>query len=417
MKIKKIAFALIATLTILLVSTTASASNVYVQLNGELIDFTDENGNRVDAQIVNSRTMVPLRKIFELLGATVEWDNDTRTAFATKENTSIKLQIDNQIAEVIENGVSRKIELDSKPILINDRTMVPLRFISESLGKQVAWDNIEQTAIIIDYDYFTNQIKQKSPMLYKTLTTKKDSAVIQITREYYDLLDSSNNNTSSVYATISNDSEDTQSILVDFTGTSELFDEIKKEGWSSISLISKFDENGFVISTNSSQLNKMLLQKRYEYKNLELKGKYNDSFSDAIKSYFDIEESKINVGTFVKMKTDFEQFLTLFTASNSQGNSVIKNVKITSLSPNNILNDYAAFDNIIFDNEFVKTFNVINKLLFNYDIKFEDVLYDYPTMDMTLNISENNDQIVTVANIVLVNNFNEKVVYNVKVTK
>ena len=417
MKIKKIAFALIATLTILLVSTTTFASNVYVQLNGELIDFTDANGNRVDAQIVNSRTMVPLRKIFELLGATVEWDNDTRTAFATKENTSIKLQIDNQIAEVIENGVSRKIKLDSKPILINDRTMVPLRFISESLGKQVAWDNIEQTAIIIDYDYFTNQIKQKSPMLYKTLTTKKDSAIIQITREYYDLLDSSNNSTSSVYATISNDSEDTQSILIDFTGTSELFNEIKKEGWSSISLISKFDKNGFTISTNSSQLNKMLSQKRYEYENLELKGKYNDSFADAIKSYFDIEESKINVGTFIKMKTDFEQFLTLFTASNSQESSVMKNVKIASLSPNNILNDYAAFDNIIFDNEFVKTFNVINKLLFNYDIKFEDALYDYPTMDMTLNVSENNNQIVSSANIVLVNNFNEKVVYNVKVTK
>ena len=420
MKIKKIVVALIATLTILLVNTTTFAGNVYVQLNGELIDFTDANGNRVDAQIVNSRTMVPLRKIFELLGATVDWDNETRTAFAVKGDTSIKLQIDNPIAEVTEDGVNRKIQLDSKPILINDRTMVPLRFISESLGKQVAWDKVEQTAIIIDYDYFTNRIKQKSPMLYKTLTTQKDSAVIQISREYYDLIDATNNNVSSVYATISNDSENTQSILVDFTGNSELFNEIKKEGWGSVSLISKFDDEGFTISTFSSlssKLNQMLINKKYTYEEFDLKGKYNDDFSEAIKSWFGVEEDKINVGTFIKMKTAFDDFLTLFTASNTQSGTTIKNVKITALTSNNMLNDYAAFDNIIFNNEFVKTFNVINKIFFNYDIKFEDVLYDYPTFDMTMNISENNNQIISTINIVLVNEFSEKVIYNVKVTK
>ena len=172
---KKVIITVLTIITTLLVCTTTFASNVYVQLNGELIDFTDANGNRVDAQIVNSRTMVPLRKIFELLGANVEWDNNTRTAFAVKGNTSIKLQIDNPVAEVVENGVNRRIQLDSKPILINDRTMVPLRFISESLGKQVAWDKVEQTAIIIDYDYFANQIKQKenAVILSSTILSKR----------------------------------------------------------------------------------------------------------------------------------------------------------------------------------------------------------------------------------------------------
>ena len=117
------------------------------------------------------------------------------------------------------------------------------------------------------------------------------------------------------------------------------------------------------------------------------------------------------------MKTAFDDFLTLFTASNTQNGTTIKNVKITALTSNNMLNDYAAFDNIIFNNEFVKTFNVINKIFFNYDIKFEDVLYDYPTFDMTMNISENNNQIISTINIVLVNEFSEKVIYNVKVTK
>lgn len=414
---KKFIITLATMLTMLLICTTTFASNVYVQLNGEIVDFTDSNGNRVDAQIVNSRTMVPLRKIFELLGATVEWDNDTRTASAQKDAISIKLQIDNPIAEVSNNGEIRKIELDSKPILINDRTMVPLRFISESLGKQVAWDTREQTAIIIDYDYFANQIKKKSPMLYKAITTESDVATIQISREYYDLRNSSNNTTSSVYATVSNDSQNTQSILVDFNGTSELFREIKNEGWSSISLVAKFDDNGITYSSSLPLLYQMLPKKNYTYEELELAGKYNDTFSEALKNFFGIKEENINITTFVKMNNDFNNFMSLFNASNTSTSTTITNNKFSSITTNNILCDYAMFDNIIFNNEFAKSFNVINKLFFNYDVQFDNLVYDYPTVDMSIKIQENGTQITSVITITLVNNFNEKVIYNIKVAK
>ena len=414
---KKFIITLATMLTMLLICTTTFASNVYVQLNGEIVDFTDSNGNRVDAQIVNSRTMVPLRKIFELLGATVEWDNDTRTASAQKDAISIKLQIDNPIAEVSNNGEIRKIELDSNPILINDRTMVPLRFISESLGKQVAWDTREQTAIIIDYDYFANQIKKKSPMLYKAITTESDVATIQISREYYDLRNSSNNTTSSVYATVSNDSQNTQSILVDFNGTSELFREIKNEGWSSISLVAKFDDNGITYSSSLPLLYQMLPKKNYTYEELELAGKYNDTFSEALKNFFGIKEENINITTFVKMNNDFNNFMSLFNASNTSTSTTITNNKFSSITTNNILCDYAMFDNIIFNNEFAKSFNVINKLFFNYDVQFDNLVYDYPTVDMSIKIQENGTQITSVITITLVNNFNEKVIYNIKVAK
>ena len=414
---KKIIITLATILTLLLIGTTTFASNVYVQLNGEIIDFTDSNGNRVDAQIVNNRTMVPLRKIFELLGATVEWDNSTRTASAQKDDVSIKLQIDNPIAEVSTNGITRKIELDSKPILINDRTMVPLRFISESLGKQVAWDAREQTAIIIDYDYFVNQIKKKSPMLYKAIMTEKDVATIQISREYYDLRNSANNTISSVFATISNDSKNTQSILVDFTGSSELFREIKNEGWSSIGLVAKFDDNGITYSSNLPLLNQMLPKKNYTYEELELTGKYNDSFGEALKNFFGIKEEDINITTFVKMNSDFNNFMSLFNASNTSTTTIITNNKFNAITTNNILYDYATFDNIIFNNEFAKSFNVINKLFFNYDVQFDNLVYDYPTVDMNIKIQEDGTQITSVITITLVNNFNEKVIYNVKVAK
>ena len=136
-------------------------AGVSVELNGEKINFTDENGFTVNPQIINNRTMVPLRKIFETLGAKIEWYGDTETVIAQKGDTTVKLQINNPIAEVTKDGVSSKITLDSKPVIVENRTLVPLRFISESLEKQVAWDQETQTAIIIDYEYFINEIKGK----------------------------------------------------------------------------------------------------------------------------------------------------------------------------------------------------------------------------------------------------------------
>lgn len=414
MKNKKFLITFFMMVLISLLSSVAFASNVYVQLNGEYIDFTDDKGQRVDAQIVNDSTMVPLRKIFELLGATVEWDDDTKTAFAVKDNISIKLQIDNSVAEVTKDGVLKKVSLTSKPILINNRTMVPLRFISESLEKQVAWDAREQTAIIIDYNYFVELIKTKSPLLYKSLLSENQSAIIQISRNYYDLKDSANNNISSVYATISNDTENSQSILVDFTGTSELFSEIKNEGWSSIGLNIKYDENVFSYSSGMSVLNKMLPQKQYTYKDVDLKGKYNDSFEEAMKNFFGLSEEEINITTFAKMKNDFNNFITLFDATNTATTSTIKNKKLSS-TLNNILSDYATFDNIIFSNTFSKSFNVINKLFFNYDVIFDNLLYDYSTIDANMQIEEIEGKFISTISIVLLNDFNEKVVYNIKI--
>ena len=414
---KKVIITLVTTLTMLLICTTTFASNVYVQLNGEIVDFTDSNGNRVDAQIVNSRTMVPLRKIFELLGATVDWDNNTRTAFATKEDISIKLQIDNPVAEVTENGTVRKIQLDSKPILINNRTMVPLRFISESLGKQVAWDAREQTAIIIDYDYFANQIEKKSPMLYKAIIKECEAATIQISREYYDKTNSSNNTTSNVYATISNDSENTQSILVDFTGSSELFREIKNEGWSSISLVVKFLDDGISYYSNLPILTQMLPKKNYTYEELELSGKYDDTFSEALKNFFGVKEENISIVTFARMKNDFNNFLKLFNITNTPTSTNVKNNKFNSITTNNILYDYITFDNIIFNNEFAKSFNVINKLFFNYDVQFNNLTYEYSTIDLSITVEEKDGKLLSTGSIVLLNDFNEKVIYKIKIAK
>ena len=103
------------------------------------------NGNRVnfDGQspiMKNDTTCVPLRRIFEALGATVDWDETTQTVTAVKDDTVITLQVGNKTAE--KNG--EKFWLTAEPELVGGSTMVPVRFIAESFDMNVAWDEARQ---------------------------------------------------------------------------------------------------------------------------------------------------------------------------------------------------------------------------------------------------------------------------------
>lgn len=95
--------------------------------------------------IVDGRFLVPMRSIFESLGASVDWDGTTRTVTGIKDNVSVRLKIDDKNALV--NG--KKYELDVPAQIINSRTYVPMRFIGESLGADVNWDADNRLATIV----------------------------------------------------------------------------------------------------------------------------------------------------------------------------------------------------------------------------------------------------------------------------
>ena len=90
--------------------------------------------------------MVPVRFVSESLGAKVSWDNDNRMVIIQRGNDTIKLKIGENKAEV--NG--KTVSFDTAAVLQNDRTMVPVRFISEALGAKVSW-NQEKKAVEIEY--------------------------------------------------------------------------------------------------------------------------------------------------------------------------------------------------------------------------------------------------------------------------
>ena len=94
--------------------------------------------------IEDGSTLVPMRFLFEQMGADVEWNQETQTATATLDNTAVTFAIDDTNAEV--NNTPATMDVPAR--LINGKTMVPLRFLSEEMGFEVTWDAESRTAII-----------------------------------------------------------------------------------------------------------------------------------------------------------------------------------------------------------------------------------------------------------------------------
>lgn len=124
---------------------TMSAATAFAEDEGRVITVNlDEAPIAFDVppQLIDGRTMVPLRKIFEALGATVSWDDETQTASAVKDDTTIQITIGEKI--LYKNG--KGVTLDVPAQLVDDsRTLVPVRAISESLDVLVGWDDESST--------------------------------------------------------------------------------------------------------------------------------------------------------------------------------------------------------------------------------------------------------------------------------
>ena len=110
----------------------------YVKVNNEILGFEELPVTESD------RTLVPMRFLFEQLGADVTWDEATETATAKKANTTINFSIDNTTATV--NGAETVMDVPAR--LVGDKTMVPLRFLSEEMGYNVEWDEETRMATI-----------------------------------------------------------------------------------------------------------------------------------------------------------------------------------------------------------------------------------------------------------------------------
>jgi len=117
----------------------AQAQSIRVRVNDEPVRFYGTQPRMVDG-----RVMVPLRGVLEQLGATVDWMNQTQTVVATKGDREIDLPIGSHTARIS----GRDVYLDAPARVIAGSTMVPLRFVGQALGADVAWSDATQTVNI-----------------------------------------------------------------------------------------------------------------------------------------------------------------------------------------------------------------------------------------------------------------------------
>lgn len=126
----------------------AAPDTVKVVVNGNVL-VSD-----TPAVIRNSRTMVPFRALFEALGANqIYWDEPTQTVVGSDGTTTVKLVIGSYDMNV--NGVN--ITMDTPPMIINSRTMIPLSAVSSSLGASVNWDSVGYVASVTKVGVISTQ--------------------------------------------------------------------------------------------------------------------------------------------------------------------------------------------------------------------------------------------------------------------
>ena len=170
---KIISAAMVMTSMLLFSAISATAEPQYMMLeydgltheyNGEVYSLVVNNqllDPPLSPIIFNDRALVPVREIFEEVGATVNYINETQTVEVIGDDTYVSLRINDNVAYI--NGSRTNIPDDVVPKLISKvggetKTMVPVRFISENIGLDVDFDG-DDGAILIESDDYTPAIK------------------------------------------------------------------------------------------------------------------------------------------------------------------------------------------------------------------------------------------------------------------
>lgn len=164
----------VALLLSMLVMPAQADDNIKVIMDGKEIQFD------VPPQIIDDYTMVPMRAIFEVLGYTIEWKADSQSIMAINENLDryIFMQVNNKYLtaapykELLKNNISKDYvakhtyELEKTPSIVNDRTLVPIRVISELNGFNVNWNQDTKT--------ITLNSKEAAPEYFVSADSKKN---------------------------------------------------------------------------------------------------------------------------------------------------------------------------------------------------------------------------------------------------
>ncbi len=168
MKLRKHIFTLaLAVILILSISTgtfAADTNGINVLYNGNKISFSD-----VTPVSQNGRTYVPFRALFEAMGATVDYNDATKTVTATLDGTTVTFVIGQNTMNITTGGNTVTEQIDATPFIKNSRTLIPARFAAQALGFNVGWDQGSKTVLILDTKSLIEKGSYKFTLMDKLL--------------------------------------------------------------------------------------------------------------------------------------------------------------------------------------------------------------------------------------------------------
>lgn len=171
-KVAAIALAAVMSSSIVNVSAAGRMENIMNSISDTQINilYNDSVIQYQDVKPVNTdgRVMIPFRVVLESMGATVEYDDSQRLVTAKKDDIEIKFTLMDDTIYVNKNGEESTVKMDTPMIIVEDRTLVPIRFMSEALGMQVGWDGDTETVLVMDYDDYFEEFENVIPNLIKT---------------------------------------------------------------------------------------------------------------------------------------------------------------------------------------------------------------------------------------------------------
>ena len=132
---------------------SSGASTSAGGVRGGITVYMNNQPLNLGAVQVGGRVLVPMRAIFEAIGATVRYDPNTRVIQSTLDGDTLTMQVGNVMA----NDSGEMIQLDAPPQIINGVTMIPLRFIGEAMGAKVRWDAARRAVFIEGGDESDNE--------------------------------------------------------------------------------------------------------------------------------------------------------------------------------------------------------------------------------------------------------------------
>lgn len=161
---------------------------VTVRVNGEDITFEDADAL---PKIINDRTMLAARTFYEKIGAKVDWNGKDKTVTVTKDNDKVILTVGANKALV--NG--KEVKLDSPATIINDKTYIPVRFVSEAFGYKVKYDANEGMPIVDIFNITEKELADKLAEIekednYKMIASmkssgQKDEEIVKMLKDSY----------------------------------------------------------------------------------------------------------------------------------------------------------------------------------------------------------------------------------------